>query len=150
MRLLPFAALLPGAWEGGGQYTEPTSVACAKAAHTGLLPKCGGQHASPSRAGEGHIDLWGPGILSKAAPASSWAPVGRNERRRQGVRLLCNQLPQSQSLSVTAQRCRERLAEGEAAFFPPLLSLLQTSADLRGGRCFPSASAPTPARGGGV
>ena len=105
-----------------------------------------GRHVPPSQAGDGHIDLSGPGILSQAAPASSWAPLGRNERRKRGVGL-CYVTSflgvRGPSLSVIAQRCRERLGEGEAAFFPPLLSLLQTSADLLGRRCFPSASAPS-------
>lgn len=83
LRLLPFAAQLPGVWEGG-QGAEPTPVACTKETHTALLPKRCGQHLPPPQA-EG----WSQGPLKaqefEQSSTSTTAPLGRNGRRKLGV-----------------------------------------------------------------
>lgn len=102
---------------GRGAVRSANPGTCTKAA---LLPTwCVGSTHHHSRQGDGHNDLSGTGIPSKAWPASSTAPLGR-KRRKQGVMLSYV----TSFLGVRGPGLSQPSAagrgwgQGEAAFFP--------------------------------
>lgn len=142
MRLLPFAAQLPGVWEGG-QCAEPTPVACTKVAPTALLPKRCGQHLPPPQAGG-----WSQGPLKaqefEQSSISTTAPLGRNGRRKLGVVLsYVTSFLRGRGPGVSQPSPLGR-GWGRGRWLSSLspLPVLQTLADLCGRHCFPSAPAP--------
>ena len=125
MRLLPFAALPPGAWEGG-QSAEPTPC----------LQK--GSACHRPRQGHSLNDLLGPGIKAKQQSGTSRGLSGENGRRKQGVRLsyvtsFLGVRGPGLSQPSTAGR---GLGRPRRLWSPPSLPLLQTSQTSEAGTAF--------------
>lgn len=76
MRLRPFAALLPGVWDGGRRAQPGVPPTKATKARQHLPPP------QPSRWSRGPFR---PRNSEQSCCTSSVAPLGRNERRKQGV-----------------------------------------------------------------
>lgn len=141
MRLLPFEGLLPGVWEGR-QCTQPIPAVCTKGVPN-FPPKM--VWAAPTTTPSSR---WSQGPLrpknSEQSSTSSLTPLGRNERRKQGVVLsYVTSFLESEALAVTARALGRGWGRGRRLSSLPLPPLLQTLTDLsRQACCFPSAPAP--------
>lgn len=137
MRLLPFAALPPGAWEGG-QCAEPTQSLQPGSACSSPPEMV---WAAPITAlGRGMVSMtsWARGIKAKQQSSSSRGLSGENGRRKQGVRLSYV----TSFLGVRGPGLSQPSTAGRGAgrrrrlWSPPLLPLLQTSQTFKAATAF--------------
>lgn len=118
MRLLPFGALLPGAWEGR-QCAEATPVPARGQRRACSSPPEMVWAAHTSALGGGMVTMTSWAREPKHSGTSFEAALGRNGRSQQGVQLhYVISFLGVRGPGAAAQHCGERLGEGEAAFVP--------------------------------